>query len=98
MIDTPPFTGLTLKVSEFRHLLDKSEAHYRRALSERQADLADEDFAEVADEIGASVERIEVALDDIFLTRALYLFDARKNDVFVRIEDLLNLLMETDFQ
>ncbi|MCP1168912.1 hypothetical protein [Limimaricola litoreus] len=94
-----PFEAITMQVPELRHLLDKAETTWRRALSERQVDLVDETFAEVpdiVDEIGASVERIEVALDDLFVMRAAYVFGDRE-EVRVPVEDLMNLLMETDF-
>lgn len=95
-----PFESLTLRVDELRHLLDKAEASWPRALSERYADLTDENYAEIpeiAHEIGASAERIEAALVDLFVIRAAYTFDPKRDEVRVPTEDLINLLMETDF-
>jgi hypothetical protein len=100
MPNLEPFTGFTLKTSELRHLMDRAEASWRAKLKERRADLFDEDFADQPDitlEIGASVERIEIALDDLFVMRAAYTFDPCRTEVRVPIDDLLNLLMETDF-
>ncbi len=97
---TAPFEVITMKVPELRHLLDKAEATLRCALAERHADLVDDTFAEVPEiigGIGASVGRIEMALDDLFIMRAAYAFDTRRDEVRVPIGDVLNLLMETDF-
>ncbi len=89
-----------MKVLELRHILDKVEASWRRAMVERHAELASEKFMEVpeiTDEIGALAERIEDAFDDLFITRVAYVFDGSRDRVRVPIEDLLNLLLETDF-
>lgn len=98
---TAPFEAITMKVPELQHLLDKAEATLRSALGERQADLMDDAFAEAPEiigGIGASVERLENALDDLFILRTVYVFDGRNNEVRVPIGDVLNLLMETDFK
>jgi hypothetical protein len=100
-MNTAPFEAITLKISELRHLLDKSEASWRHALAERAADLASEEYAEspeMTEEIGASAERIEMALDDLFVMRAAYAFDGSRHEVRVPIEDLMNLLLETNFR
>lgn len=96
---TAPLKAFTMKVSELRHLLDKAETTWRHALAERTADLANEEFAkipELATDIGASAERIETALDDLFMMRAAYVFEATSDEVRVPIEDLMNLLLEVD--
>lgn len=97
---TAPFEAITMKVTELRHLFDKAEASWRRALAERRGELAGWSFVEnpeVVGEIGASAERIEAALDDLFIMRAAYVFDDERNEVRVPIQDVLNLLLETDF-
>lgn len=95
-----PFEALTLQVSELRHLLDKAEATWRRAIAERVADWDSGEFTDdpsIAEQIGGSIERIEVALDDLFLMRAAYAFDGRHREVSVPVSDLVDLLMEMDF-
>lgn len=97
---TAPFEAITMKVTELRHLFDKAEASWRRALAERRVELAGWSPAEnpeVVGEVGASAERIEVALDDLFIMRAAYVFNDDRDEVSVPIEDVLNLLLETDF-
>ncbi|PSK87548.1 hypothetical protein CLV79_10227 [Limimaricola soesokkakensis] len=95
-----PFEALTLKTSELAHLMDKAETTRRRAIAERVADWDEENFADdpvATEQIGGSIERIEVALDDLFLMRAAYVFDGRRDEVSVPVSDLVDLLMETDF-
>ncbi|MGR3499616.1 MAG: hypothetical protein ACU0E9_12065 [Limimaricola soesokkakensis] len=63
--------------------------------------MEDEEFAEspeITQAIGASADRIEAALDDLFLLRTVYIFEAAREEVSVLVEDLMNLLLETDFR
>ncbi|WP_370163088.1 hypothetical protein [Limimaricola soesokkakensis] len=95
-----PLEALTLKTSELAHLMDKAEATWRRAIAERIADWKEEildDDPGATEQIGSSIERLEVALDDLFLMRAAYVFDGRCSEVSVPVSDLVELLMETDF-
>lgn len=96
-----PFEAITMKTPELRHLLDKAESTWRRAIAERVADWDSGDFVDdpnISDQIGGSIKRLEVALDDLFIMRAAYIFDGRRDEVSVPVSDLVELLFETDFK
>lgn len=85
---------------ELRRLFNKAEFSWHRAMAERGKIHASGNFTKILEmtgEISAAAERIEAALEDLCIMRADYVFDGGRKEVRAPIEDLTNLLLETDF-